>query len=71
MRRNLLLAGLLDELADLLKTSDEYKELPTDEINRDRRKIKSLCSKINLHLAEEFQIKTPIGEQRTIQGVAE
>jgi hypothetical protein len=69
MRERLLLAGLLDELADLLKTSDEYKELSTDEADRNRRKIESICDKINLSLAQGFQIKTPTGEQRAIHGM--
>jgi len=69
MRERLKLAGLLDNLADLLKTSDEYKELSTDEVNRNRREIKSVIDKISLSLAEGFQVKTPTGEQRTISGV--
>jgi hypothetical protein len=71
MRERIMLAGLLDKLADLLKTSDEYKELSTDKIERNKREIESVIDKINLSSAEGFQIKTPVGEQRTIQGVAE
>lgn len=66
-----MLAGLLDKLADLLKTSDEYKELPTDEVDRNRREIESVCDQINLCLAKAFQIKTPVGQQRAISGVVE
>lgn len=71
MRERLLLAGLLDQLADLLKTSDEYKELSTDEVDRNRREIESVCDKINLCLGQVVQVKTPVGQQRTISGVVE
>lgn len=70
MRERLMLANLLDKLADLLKTSDEYKELSTDEVARNRREIQRVCDLINAQMAQTFQIRTPIGEQRTIQGVA-
>jgi len=70
-RERLLLAGLLDKLADLLKTSYEYKELSTDEVIRNKREIASVCDQINLCLAEGFQIKTLIGHQGAIRGLDE
>jgi hypothetical protein len=69
MRERMALASLLDKLADLLKTSDEYKELSTDEADRNKREIGAVIEKINLSLAQGFQIKTPTGEQRAISGV--
>lgn len=70
MRERLMLANLLDKLADLLKTSDEYKELSTDEADRNRREIQRVCDLIDAQMAQAFQIKTPVGEQRAILGVA-
>lgn len=69
-RERILLAGLLDKLEKALKTSDELQELSTDEIARNRREVESCINKISLCLAETFQIRTPIGEQRAISGVA-
>jgi len=66
-RKRLLLAGLLDKLADSLKTSYEYKELSTDKIARSKQEIRSVCDQINLCLAEGFQTKTLIGHQRAIR----
>jgi len=74
MRRNegMLLAGLLDKLADLLEeiTNENYKNKTTDEKDRIDKEIQSVCRQIKLCLAKGFQIKTPTGEQRTISGVA-
>lgn len=67
MRRDkLLLAGLLDKLAELL---DEKLEHKPDE-DRTDREIKGVCRRISENMERIFQIKTPIGQQREISGMA-